>query len=351
MAYVEAYWDCPYCGNKAIRGREKTCPSCGKTRSASTKFYMLDTKPVADDTAVEAGADWLCPYCDSYNPQSETACKNCGHPREASDKDYFEVREDEERKQEKKDAEVEAITQTGSGSASGGVRRSFGPGRIIGIALVLAVLVSCLCLFLPRSAAVTVVDKAWERSVAVEELRLVNENDWVLPTDAVELIKTAQEVHHYDQVLDHYEVIEETRSRQVQDGYDTYTTYEDMGNGYYETVEHSEPRYVTEYYTETYEEPVYRSVPRYETKYYYTIYRWVYDRTETTSGTDDPYWPEIPDAEDVRAGDRSEQYSVLCENRKGKQFDYGCEYDIWSALDIGRSYEITVRSDQIIEIQ
>ena len=98
MAIIEGYWDCSYCGNVEIRGREQACPNCGKTRSADVKFYMREKTPVVDESKIEKGPDWYCPYCDSYNPHSATACKNCGHPREAEDKNYFQVRREEEAK-------------------------------------------------------------------------------------------------------------------------------------------------------------------------------------------------------------------------------------------------------------
>ena len=37
------------------------------------------------------------------------------------------------------------------------------------------------------------------------------------------------------------------RSRRVQDGYETYYTYKDLGNGAYEQIENQRPVYKTEY--------------------------------------------------------------------------------------------------------
>lgn len=346
MAIIEGYWDCPYCGKKGIRGRESACPSCGKTRAAETKFYMRETTPVADEASVDKGPDWFCPYCDSYNKASDTVCKNCGHPRDAEDKDYFAVRREQEQKESARREAQERVTQPEQ-------RRPAHRGssrRWIAIALILALIVAGVYLFSPKSRAVTVADKTWQRSVEVQEDRLVEEDGWTLPPDAVELLDTRREIHHYDQILDHYETVTEERSRQVQDGYDTYTTYEDMGNGYFEEIEHSEPRYVTEYYTVTYEEPVYRSVPVYEMKYYYTVWRWVYDRTETAAGQTDPYWPDVQYAENEREGPRSEEYTVTCVTKNDRQDTYRCGFDVWSALDIGKSYDIRVQSGEILEV-
>lgn len=369
MAKIEGYWDCPYCGNKAIRGRYQTCPGCGKTRSSNTKFYMLDHEPVADESNIESGPDWFCPYCDSYNPHSVAVCKNCGHPRDESDKDYFEERREQDQRQREREQEYEQVVHASANThPAGGVHhtetlyinhtatkakrnRSIPTKRFVAIFLLLALLLSGIFLLLPHEKSVTILDKSWERNVQVEQYRLVEDDGWSLPSDAIELLRTAREIHHYDQVLDHYETVTEQKSRQVQDGYDTYTTYNDLGNGYFESVEHQTPRYRTEYYTETHEEPVYRSVPVYQTKYYYTIWRWVYDRTETTSGTVDPYWTEIQYADDEREGAKSESYVVECETSKGKTVSYVCDLDIWSGLDIGQQYTVKTQTGRIIEIR
>ena len=54
-----------------------------------------------------------------------------------------------------------------------------------------------------------------------------------------------------DAVVDHYEMQEVERSRQVLDHYETYYTYEDDGNGQMIEVPHERPVYRTEYYTVT----------------------------------------------------------------------------------------------------
>ena len=37
---VKGYWDCKYCGQKAIDGPKRECPNCGAARDKDTKFYM-----------------------------------------------------------------------------------------------------------------------------------------------------------------------------------------------------------------------------------------------------------------------------------------------------------------------
>lgn len=351
MAKIEAYWDCSYCGSKAIRGRERVCPACGKTRASEAKFYMLDREPVADESAVEAGPDWFCPYCDSYNPHSANFCKNCGHPREAEDKDYFTVRQAEDRRQQQKAAEIERASRQESAPAQTGRKRA-SKGRFVVLAVIAVLLIAGIVGLLPHSSTVTVLEKSWQRSVDIEEYRLTEASGWTLPGDAVELLGTSREIHHYDQVFDHYETVTETRSEEVFDGYDTYTTYNDLGNGYFEEEEHQVPRYRTEYYTVEHEEPVYIPVPVYETMYRYTIWQWVFAGTETTSGTnDDPYWPQISVSDTLREAGRSEQYSVVCANKKGAQSAYACDPELWFSLKTGGSYKIQTQSGRIIGLK
>lgn len=64
----------------------------------------------------------------------------------------------------------------------------------------------------------------------------------------------------YETVIDHYETVEEQRSRQVIDHYETYYTYADNGDGTFSETPNERPVYTTEYYTETVEKPVYKQV-------------------------------------------------------------------------------------------
>ena len=357
---------------------------------------MREKTPVVDESKIEKGPDWYCPYCDSYNPHSATACKNCGHPREAEDKNYFQVRREEEAKKREANQptvqsyrEVEppvakpytssnhtnpqpstqhtipsyhrherrprpdcaAIARGGCHSSTTVSRKTtLSPKRIGIICLILALVGLLVWVFVPKNVVFTVTDTAWERTVEVQQYRLVEDSGWSLPSEAVELLRTAREIHHYDQILDHYETVTEQKSRQVQDGYDTYTTYEDMGNGYFKSVEHKAPRYRTEYYTETHQEPVYRNVPVYETKYYYTIWKWVHERNETVSGVTDPYWPQITYDTDEREGARTESYTVTGVTKKNKTASYDCDWNIWSQMKIGDTYKVKTQVGKITEM-
>jgi ribosomal protein L37E len=104
---VYEYWDCDKCGQKAIRGDVRTCPSCGNARNENIKFYLMEGKEEkVEDKALadkfKAGADWLCSFCETLNSVTDNNCLSCGASQESSKKNYFEVQKEKELKAAKK---------------------------------------------------------------------------------------------------------------------------------------------------------------------------------------------------------------------------------------------------------
>ena len=90
-------WDCTYCGTDRISGELRDCPNCGHPRDKDIKFYLADPKNyAADQDNVSKNPDWLCPFCDSLNPDSATICSSCGAARDAKTQNYFQNREKQE---------------------------------------------------------------------------------------------------------------------------------------------------------------------------------------------------------------------------------------------------------------
>ena len=174
----------------------------------------------------------------------------------------------------------------------------------------------------------------------------MRESSWNLPDDAWN-VTSRDEVYTYNHVLDHYETRTREVSEQVLDGYDTEIEYRDLGNGYYEEIEHQVPRYRTEYHTETYEEPVYVDIPVFAKKYYYSIMKWLYDRDEVTSGADnEPYFAELNLPENERESGRREQYWILSGDKR-----YRIAYDLWKQVRTGSDIKATVAGGEIVEIK
>ena len=331
-------WDCTYCGTDRISGELRDCPNCGHPRDKDVKFYMADPKNyAADQENVNKNPDWLCPFCDSLNPDSATICSSCGASRDGKTQNYFQNRE----KQEAEARKQQTLTET----APSGPKSKKGLFIVLGI--LAAVIALVIFLVVPKSKTMEVASLKWERSVEVEENREIEENGWTLPADAYD-VSSKLELYGYNSVLDHYE----TRTRQVAvdvfDGYDISYDYKDLGNGRFEEIEHKTPRYRTEYKKETYEEPIYRQDPVYQTKYYYYIMRWVTDHYEETSGeNDEPYYAEVPEDSTHRAGDKTEKYWVT--DTDGKT--YPTTYDIWKDLSVGDKIKASVQMCEIIEVK
>jgi len=191
--------------------------------------------------------------------------------------------------------------------------------------------------FNEKRVNVRVLSLSWKRNISIEEHQEFSESGWSLP-DGAEQTDVKSELHHYDQVLDHYEDKEEQRSRQVIDHYETYYTYSDNGNGTFAEVLHERPVYETEYYTETVKTPVYNSVPVYQEKYYYKFWRWVPSRDLTTTGDDhDPYWHELDLKENEREGHRTEFYrfTVCGSEDKSSIVSYRLAEKDWKEIQVG----------------
>lgn len=350
---VENLWDCSSCGTRGNRGRDYVCPNCGKTRGEDVRFY-LPSQITYYDKPIEQGPDWYCEYCGSYNKYSASHCKNCGAAKGSIN--YFNINETPKAtiKEEPHSKEVTfslPIDDHNYKTRSKKVYTNW--ARIATIILLFSFISSLIWAAIPKEKTITVDSVAWQREIEIETNTLITENDWSVPIDAVEVLYTRQEIHHYVSVLDHYETITETKSRQVFDGYDTYYTYQDLGNGFSEEIEHSSPRYRTEYYIETRQEPVYRNEPIYETKYYYSVWQYIYDHTETAEGIDyNPYWPEYNFVGDQRVGGQREVYNIFYLNKKSETVSTKvADQELWEQLEIGKTYKVMIVLGYINEIK
>jgi len=345
------YWDCPVCGQKAVAGNIMNCPSCGRARG-DVKFYMKDGAEETTREENERGdieylneeqtqemdraPDWYCSFCNSLNTDHAAFCSNCGASRESSESNYFD--------QLKKREEAERAEQAAQPkpAAQQAQKKSRLP-----LLLIIAAVIIGLIFFMNGSSTqgdLQVTGVAWSRSIPVEQNLQFTESGWSIPDGGTE-VSRAQAIHHYDQVLDHYEQYQVQKSRQVLDHYETYYTYADRGNGSFEEVAHERPVYRTEYYTETESRPVYRSVPRYATKYTYTIWRWKQTREAAASGQDqEAYWPELNLAEDEREGSpRSELYTFTVQDSKGSSRTWRLAEEDWKRIQVGGSLDISTK--------
>ena len=338
---VVGCWDCDYCGADRISGEIKICPNCGKPRGKDVTFYMAGPKNyVEDPDKINKNPDWVCPYCQTLNPDDNKFCSACGSAREESDTNYFESKEKDREREEKREEDRRKAEGTDLAARASG--RCWLPLILI----LLAIFGLMVFAFMPKTRKMHVDSKTWERKVSIERYQEVRESSWNLPDGAWD-VTSRDEVYTYNHVLDHYETRTREVSEQVLDGYDTEIEYRDLGNGYYEEIEHQVPRYRTEYHTETYQEPVYVDIPVFAKKYYYSIMKWLYDRDEVTSGADnEPYYAELNLPDNERESGRSEQYWILSGDKR-----YRVNYDLWKQIKTGSDIRATVGNGEIISIQ
>ncbi len=339
---IKGYWDCPACETKGIEGSQRDCPACGKPRGENVKFYIKNKHEyLSEEEAAKASrkADWYCSFCSSLNPAESTECHSCGSSKEDSEKNYFDLQ------REKKEHD-EALEEKWKQTPQKEVRKKRPIGKIILGLIAVFILFSIINRVIPHNLAGEIASVDWSRQISIEHYENVEENDWELPKGA-NLHEKKQEVHHYDQVLDHYESVEVEKTRLVQDGYDT--TYEtvDLGNGNFEEVAHETPRYVTETYTVYENKPVYRDEPVYETKYYYDIWKWIPRRTVDTAGSDhNPEWGEVELGNKEREGEKTESYMFTVTTKKGEA-TYTLAEDKWNQIDVGDEVIIKTKGKNI----
>lgn len=354
---IEGVWDCAYCGATKVRGGLRECPQCGHPRDENVKFYIDNPQNYVynEDIAakVQHGPDWICPACNCLNSVDDTICIGCGTSRDAETKDYFQNQAEKQSsyKKEEKDWQAfhpdyippEAVVE--EPVVQKPTRKKVNWRKIliptISVLLVLAMITGLVSCLIPREVSGTVMDMEWSRSIEIEEYETVRESDWSIPPGGRK-ISQSEEIHHYDQVLDHYETKTRTYTEQVLDHYETYVSgYRDLGNGYFEEITSQRPVYRTETRTETYQEPVYKQVPVYKTKYVYDIDKWVHQSYKKTSGNDKaPYWSDYECSSKERQGARSETYTITVQDEDGKTKDYTLSFAEWNTLTVGQEVKM-----------
>ncbi len=344
MAVKEGRWDCQYCGTTGNLGRHRQCQNCNRSRPENTKFYMADEAEITDKRLQKqalVGPDWVCEFCGTSNAADISVCGSCGAPRESTSP-----------VQEVKTYDLGEAPTTGDMTLDEDPRKSkaqsqdASPKRKLPIAVIAGIaIVAIICLgaiaflvFGGGDSDASVSGFQWERSFEVEAFQTVTEEDWELPTEA-RLLSQKEEIHHYDQILDHYETRQREIEDQVQTGTETYVCGQrDLGNGFFEDIQCERPIYETQVRTESYEEPIYRDEPVYQPLYTYEIDKWIVIRTENSSGSDhSPYWPRVDLNSDEREGESQESYIVYFTDVDGETHEWETTLDEWQKFEQGQN--------------
>jgi hypothetical protein len=389
MAIREGRWDCSSCGSTAIYGRHVDCPGCGRPRPAGVRFYLTDNAPVVTDPRqleeARAGADWICAHCEAGNRATLHACGGCGAargtsptqpvqdfgmgavPRTGASAGTPAGGPAAARGTIAVQPAMGAVPHTGMKAHAAGARTpppAAASGRSYILHAVGAVFVGLFVLigwaafagqqkvkldrfvsYVPTPPVPAVVEgKRWERHIQARLRTLVPGQGYALPESA-QVLTTQQRRTGDRRVVDHYvtSTREVERTVSVQDGYETVTeeveetvqtgtrTYvcgqRDLGNGYFEDQECSEPEYETRtrtvsrrqprYRDETRMEtvtdrtPVYRTVPVYRTWYTWNRPVWRDTVYMAAGDTTQPQWPRVEPSAVVPEDGRRERYVIL----------------------------------------
>lgn len=351
---VMGYWDCPICGNKEIRGDITNCPSCGRARG-DVQFYLKniaegeireendrnDIEYLSEEEAKNASRnpDWYCSFCNSLNHDNAQTCGNCGATRIDSEANYFD------RLKKRKEAEAAEL------AAQGKVPTAKPKSRLLLILAVIVLLVVGAVVWLngnKTAGDLKVTALSWTRVIHVE--RYVEESDWTLPNGADKYDEKI-ETRMVPETRYRTERVQRTKYNQVLDHYETYYTYNDLGNGKFEEVAHERPVYRNE--PETYWEdvtiPYTVDVPRNQTKYYYRIWR-VDSSLDliATGNSHDTAWPIINLGENQREAQsvpRDAEYCFTVEHTKKQSSleTYSLAEDEWMKINIGDQIFITTK--------
>ncbi len=333
MATYEGKWRCLRCSTVNL-GRHLNCLSCGVKRDENVQFFLDDEAPAVSDKQLlnqaNAGADWICQYCDGNNRAFESNCSSCGNTRSEED-DWLKeetrgVNDWSEAAQKTFYSQKNQAAVETQASKSSLVRKllkfsAIGVGvLVIGFVLLVGILVFIETRSYPVELEVTGLE--WERRIQIEEYRTVKETAWEgeVPKEA-RVQSSERAVHHVDKVPDGTRSVPETYTEQVSDGTERYVCgRKNKKNGYFEDEYCTRTKYKTVTKTRTKTETIYKDVPVYRTRYTYLIDKWVAADEKITNGNDfNPHWAIVQvDNVRTREGGRQESYNLLCKELSGK---------------------------------
>lgn len=367
----EKFWDCKQCGNKHIRGGIVDCPSCGKTRDSDTIFYKDNSNTVYlndedGQKIIEQGRDWECSYCHSMNKGTDTLCSNCGASKSENKGTYHYIEEkSQDNKNNDRDVTENNLTsskkndtippniykcedQNNSNNNLIDFVRKFWYDFLIG-GIGLAIIIFLVYLSIPKWYDFNITAKNWERNVVIQHYIPVEESDWQVPSGG-RVYDKQWEFRTTNKIKIGTEAVKETYQSYEKVGSHVEIKEVDYGNGFGGKVSKTVDDYDYVIRTRTVYEDVYKYEDVYDWKYYYEIDKWVYARTETSSGVGDiRYWPEYVLAENERVDSQKESLCVL--GTVGEKLrKYNINDTLYDILQENTTYKVKVVLGNITEI-
>lgn len=393
---VEAWWLCNSCNSPyRIPGRTKKCPNCGNPKDESETYMppvmnapLLSAQQLAAMGVDEDhSSDQQCVYCGYFSQPGTPECPWCGANLEDVARTSHKCPNCKFETNLLTCPECGAETKP-KGSASPlsflpSIRSSGGGEfdltallRFWWIPVILLAIAGLIWFFTPRTTTVVVQDVQWTCTIPLQEYQYNQHEDWSLPVGA-ENVSSETRIHHYDQVLDHYETV--CHWEQQLDGYDTETYTESVCESVYSYTSQTcyddgtcdtEDHYTTECHDETrtrdvprykdvevcVDEPRYRDEPVYQTYYFYSIWEWVFIAPAVTSGHGlNPYWPTdylVDERHRALTESRTMDLSVyfVTEDQKKSFTHTPASLEEFQTYTIGSMWKITYSGPLIQEI-
>jgi hypothetical protein len=330
-------WDCTYCGTAKLLGlTHRHCPACGAPQDPTRRYYPSDADKIAVHNHRFAGADLVCPGCQTPNAAVSGFCVGCGMPLQGAKAAIGRVDQVVGQGQQfqaetvgaaKAEARVRREAMVGGARApvkKEGMSTGLKVGLILGgVAVVVGVLLF-IFVFWKKEVGLTADAHSWERAIAVEQFKEVTESDWCdrMPRTARKLGET--------------KAVRETR--RIQDGETCKTRRKDNRDGTFKQVKECTPKY--------------REEPVYDRKCRYKIDKWTRVREATASGKaldPEPSWPD-PKLKKKgtckgceRTGNKRESYTVhFVDNASGEPHDCAFDQAKWAAVELGSEWKARV---------
>lgn len=351
LGYVELEWTCPQCGTRNP-GTVKICASCGRAQPERVEFEQAAEETLIKDeetiARAEAGPDVHCAFCGARNPAGAERCTQCG-----ADLTSAEARESGRVMGAHRREPAPPITcpQCGAQNPATAVRcsqcnaslpravatprqltqtpstkdkkggRKLGLLAVLGIgAAALAALAICVVIVLALIPSREVVGQVqsveWERSIHVEALVDVRDEDWrdEIPSGVRIQSCTQRERRTQDSPAPNATEVCGT----------PYTV--DTGTGVGKVVQDCEYHVYNDWCT-------------------YTTQEWRRVDTVTASGVDhDPRWPDPRLNASQREGEREETYRVVFQTEDGTYTYTTSDLDQFRACRIGSRWTLTTNA-------
>lgn len=397
---VEHTWICSAC-KATNRGRDLTCPSCGKTKTGEK--YNESVKVTVTDPKVHAigdsGPNWACSFCRFDNRGNLSQCAQCGVPREQSDraqqarvsKAVFPEKQvpveipkifvpPEPPKVEPPEPEPpRSPILTGSyrdaaykpfvaptapapkpapppepevltlepDRPSLGISRSQ-IVKLVALAGGFALLITFLVwLFSPWHEHVRVSSATWSRTRDLHHRVTLSGEGWGTPSGAFNAsCVSRQHGTHNCNPYDCHPHDVDCHCHQVADGESCHESCTSGENGFSDCEEVCETEYTEECDTCTEYDTCYEQCPTYDDWCTYNYYDWPIVATRQAHGTDhDPVvWPDLtpPQDGDVYRIEQAESYHVVFTNQNGTWTTDPESEPAFERYHAGRAWDIQV---------